>query len=482
MDGCLPEFCNDYLLVWTKRIPLQLLSQLPACVQDAKETLETMMNLPKSFEACLRSLSEAIDLLDHLKSGNVEAGFRFPLTSPYRVTASVGRWEKVNSELSQRMRKCDLNKNEALVSHTEDTNTRSADNSQNVGTCVGVDPEKQRTVSSADPVTCVTSSKGSDNGKHVNLSIRSAERSNLADLDPMQRLTAITDPKSAVAIAVDMVNCGQHGDAAALMDIVLEKHGRENVAALATRGTALALLGRLEQAVNDFNSAISIQPNYADFYKRRAQALSALDRDDDALDDLEQAMKLVSSEMQTVGQDYGVRSVDQSALHHSKVEILSDMARIHQKRRDYRRAQSSASEALLLRPEKAETLLSVLGSAEISQGNLREGIVAFEQIIAKNPENADAFLNLGMALKESSRVDDAVRALEHAALLGNGSSTEINAYRLLAQLRQGLGNHLLAVEDLDRALAVPGKSDAQEIELRFLRGNVNVNKEIDSKS
>lgn len=54
-------------------------------------------------------------------------------------------------------------------------------------------------------------------------------------------------------------------------------------------------------------------------------------------------------------------------------------------------------------------------------------------------------------------------------MLGRGTAVHVTALRLLAQMKQGLGDHLGAVKELDKALAV-AKTDAQRIELRFLKG------------
>ena len=61
------------------------------------------------------------------------------------------------------------------------------------------------------------------------------------------------------------------------------------------------------------------------------------------------------------------------------------------------------------------------------------------------------------------------QALLKAARLAKSGSTAVHAYRLLAQMRQGLGDHLGAVTELNRGLAAADR-DSQRIELRFLRG------------
>jgi len=58
------------------------------------------------------------------------------------------------------------------------------------------------------------------------------------------------------------------------------------MAAYIGRGTALALLGQLDKAIADFSSAIDIDRNCVDAWKRRGQSRAALGNDSEALYDL----------------------------------------------------------------------------------------------------------------------------------------------------------------------------------------------------
>jgi hypothetical protein len=62
-----------------------------------------------------------------------------------------------------------------------------------------------------------------------------------------------------------------------------------------------------------------------------------------------------------------------------------------------------------------------------------------------------------------------LQALRKAAQLAKSGATAVHAYRLLAQMKQGLGDHLGAVRELNRGITATDK-EAQRIELRFLRG------------
>lgn len=59
-----------------------------------------------------------------------------------------------------------------------------------------------------------------------------------------------------------------------------------NVFALVARGTCLALLTRLDEAITDFTNAINIFPKLPDAYRRRAQCYAAKGKVSEAIKDL----------------------------------------------------------------------------------------------------------------------------------------------------------------------------------------------------
>ena len=287
----------------------------------------------------------------------------------------------------------------------------------------------------------------------------------------LQKKIASQNPISAVDLAVQLVNSGKNRDAISLLNETLERHGKKNVGALATRGTALALIGDIRSAINDFSAAIELQPYYADFYKRRAQALAALGENEGALHDIAEALQLL--QRQGNNNSNILCEDNMNFCNQNIVELLLDSARIHQKRHDYMQAEVAVRKALGYCPQDTKPLLVILGSAQLSQGDLNDAIITYEKLIELDSSNSDAFLNFGMALKESNQVDKSAEMLEHAATLGAGSSVEINARRVLAQLKQGLGDHLEAIKHLDIAI-IKSKSINEIIELRFLRGEETI--------
>ena len=304
------------------------------------------------------------------------------------------------------------------------------------------------------------SSSGSGNGSTI-LANKVAEKEETAPQVPvpqqqqqytmqhMHRLVAMTDPASALHVAVTLVNNNQHDEAIAMLDLLIERNGPA-VAPLAARGTARALSGDLVGAVEDFNHAIADAPHEADFYKRRAQALGALGRDTDALHDLLKAKELCSNDAVATA------------------EVLADAARIHHKRRNYNRAELNIRTALDLNPQLSD-LLPLLAACQVGQGDLAEAAATYTGLMQAGYNQVDGIINMGMALKELCRVEDAAASLRRAANIGKGTVAEVNARRLLAQMWQGLGDHLGAIRELNAALDV-AQLEGHKVELTFLRG------------
>ncbi len=272
-----------------------------------------------------------------------------------------------------------------------------------------------------------------------------------AAVEPMHRLLALSNANAAVGIAVGLINSGALAEAAALLDLVLDRHSA-NAGALAARGTARALAGALPAAVEDFSAAIEAEPRHADFWKRRGQARAALGDDAGALADLDAAAACAP---------------DAAAA----ADARGDAARLRQRGRDYRRAEADARAALAARPDSPE-LLALLAACQVSQGDLEEGAAAYARVAAARPDDADAALAAGMALKELCRVAPAEAELRRAAAIGAGGAAEPAARKLLGQLRAGVGDPAGAAEEFTAALAA-ARDPAQRLELLLLRGGAH---------
>eukprot|EP00775_Hariotina_reticulata_P011921 gene11921-12065_t len=268
-----------------------------------------------------------------------------------------------------------------------------------------------------------------------------------------QTAASVADPSSDLEIAINQINAGQVEQAEALLDGILSSNPRE-LSALVARGTARALMRKLKEAVEDFTTAIDVEPRYPDTYKRRGQARSALGDTQGALEDLEKAAKLLDT----------LPGAEQMAAG-GPADCYSERGMLYQKLRDYRRAVKELVKATDLDSSNAQAF-NYLGLCRVSMGDIRDGCRAYERAIELQPEMREAWLNLGQALKEEGRVKEAERALTKAMTTADGAPC-MAAYRLLATMRQGQGRQADAIKVLDKALSF--KREEQKVELLYLR-------------
>jgi len=282
-------------------------------LQAAKEILLGLVATAR-YDVGFPVLAEAGDLLNELEAGAIKGGAVIPLIISRKIIAETPGKESRDTSTSNG------HHGKAVDQHV-DAMTVEAMPPPAPTKKQHVLPQEESLIDSEDPI------------------------------QPMHRLVALSDPGAAIGVAVGLVNSGKCGEAVALLDLIQKHHGT-NAAVHAARGTAKALLGELDDAVMEFDSAISLEPKVCDFYKRRSQALAACDRDMEALADLQQARQLAP--------DSATAS-----------EILADSARINQKRKDFRRAEEDLKTAFEIMPTgMTSDLLLLMGSCQVSQGDL----------------------------------------------------------------------------------------------------------------
>jgi len=296
-----------------------------------------------------------------------------------------------------------------------------------------------------------------------------------SSLTPAEHAIALGNPKAAIATAINFVNQAQHSKAIDFLNLILSHH-THFPGGYAARGTAYALTGRLDKAIEDFNTAIQLEPGYYDCYQRRGQALGAMNKVRGAISDYEKMIQLVPTD------ENNNKSGSAIML---KIGAYVDLGRLHNRIKDHKKAEQAFRTALSLMNssngdaplvitnssndgKKIETLKG-LALALMSQGDLADAATTYHQALAIEPNNAEIALSCGMVYKEKSDVEDATKMLLKAAHLalqqqqsnkyssndGQGwVSTAVHAYRLLAIMTFGRGDHLGAVTYLDTALDI----------------------------
>ena len=139
------------------------------------------------------------------------------------------------------------------------------------------------------------------------------------------------------------------------------------------KGAASHGLGRLDQAIEAYNDALSIRPEYALAYSNMANAL----RDQNRLDEAIKAYSRAISIKPGFAEAYNNLGI---ALRYKGT--LDEAVKAHKK-------------AISLKPNYNQAYIN-MGNALAAQDKLEDAIAAYNKAISLNPDNADAYYNIGI--------------------------------------------------------------------------------------
>jgi len=234
-----------------------------------------------------------------------------------------------------------------------------------------------------DGVLTITASKGS----------QKQDPAQAAALAAAQHLiahgigNASTDEQ--IALGYLQVNTGRYKEGMDIFNRLLKKD-KKLIAAYLGRGTAYALQGNLTAACNDFGSAIEIEPNVSDAWKRRGQTRAALGLDAEAIQDLTKAASI---------------SADYECFHQRGI--------VYHKMHDYRKGLADFRKALDLEANNHITW-NFVGLCENSLGRTREAIIAYQRAIHIDPKFKEAIANLAQAHRDAGDRDNSERIFAQA--------------------------------------------------------------------
>lgn len=254
-----------------------------------------------------------------------------------------------------------------------------------------------------------------------------------------------------------------------------DEHPIHKLILYANRAQLLAVGGRREEALADYDRAIAADPGYPDYYLDRGNLLHAMGRSAEALADYESVMRLSPpfpeayynrSEVRYAAGDLAGALAD---LDHT-LELDPDFGPayvnrcgLHVAAGDYARARQDVERGLSLAPHDPY-LLCVLGQVELAEERYPESRLAFDRALELDPELVAAWAGRAELAYERGDNELAVADLTRALKLGETAELLFNrslAYRaagLTGQARQDLLRAAeLAPDDADvrAALAEP---------------------------
>jgi len=148
------------------------------------------------------------------------------------------------------------------------------------------------------------------------------------------------------------------------------------------RGLAYSETGQSQEAINDFNQAISLFPNYAIAYSNRGLAYEAMGQMDHAVADFDQAIKL---------------NANYAGAYNNRCYALAEIGQQQQ-------ALADCQKALTLTPNDPKTLDS-LGFTYFRLGDYGHAIATYDAALKISPQMPESLYGRGVAKLKSG--DDA---------------------------------------------------------------------------
>jgi len=198
--------------------------------------------------------------------------------------------------------------------------------------------------------------------------------------------------------------------------------------ALCNYGLVLSALKRFDVALQSFDHAIALQPDYAEAFNNRGIPLVALQRLDEAVASYDRAIALQPD----YAEAFKNRAITLAAL------------------RRFDEALASYDRAIALKPNYAEAFYN-RGIALSRLDRIDEALTSYDRAIALAPDHAEAFNNRGNVLRNLNRSDDALASYDRALALKPGLAEALNNRGLLLAALERFDD---AVTSYDRVLAL----------------------------
>ena len=212
-------------------------------------------------------------------------------------------------------------------------------------------------------------------------------------------------------------------------------------------------VGKVEAALPFFKTALEVNPNMTQFWLSYIDALIKLNRLDDAKAVFDQAK---SSGAKGDGFDqlekrlatFHKKTINEKAQDPPQ-DQLDSLVKLYTKGQ-YQDALNE-SKKLLIKFYNSTLLYNIIGAVSEGLGKLNEAIEAYERAIAIEPENAEAFFNMGNAIKKQGKLGDAIQAYKTALFIKPDIP---EAYYNMGIALQQQGKLEEAIEAFKQALAI----------------------------
>jgi tetratricopeptide (TPR) repeat protein len=203
-------------------------------------------------------------------------------------------------------------------------------------------------------------------------------------------------------------------------------------------GNALLDTGRTPEAIEHYERAVRVSPDNSAMHYNLGGALLRTGRTSEAIEQFELALRI-----DPTNSSAHFDPVIYARMHYTLGNTLQHTGRLPEATEQY-------EQAVQLQPDNAEARYS-LGNALFQTGRLTEAIEQYEQDLRIEPNHAEAHGNLGLALQQSGRLPEAIDQYKQALLL---QPEYAEAHYNLGNALYQTGQLTEAIDEYEEALRV----------------------------
>lgn len=239
-------------------------------------------------------------------------------------------------------------------------------------------------------------------------------------------------------------------------------------------GNGYRFEGLVDRAIEEYRTAIELDPNYEKAYNNLGVALTSKGLYKEATEHLQIAIDInpnFAAAYNNLGVAYRSRGLFEESIEHFKTalrlkpaypEVLTNLAVSYIKQSRMQEALHSLEEAIRLDAKQADAY-SNLSTVYRKLGRYDEAIEVAEEALRIRPDFAAPHNNLGLAYVEMRQVNKAMEAFKKAITIDD---TYAEAYSNLGALYLSLGRYGEAIEELRTSVNI----DPTHINARFNLG------------
>lgn len=192
---------------------------------------------------------------------------------------------------------------------------------------------------------------------------------------------------------------------------------------LSDKGTALAELGKLEEANQIFDQVIAANPNIPEVWSNKSNILSSLGKPIEALACLDKALSIdpnlsfvwnnKAGIFHRLGRDIEALAAYQRALalKPNDAEIWSNVASVYTELEKHTEAVEAAEKSVKLDPHSPVSYLNLARALALS-GNVEKALKVSQNAVEIDPTYANGHFNVGIIHFNNDRIPEAVESFE----------------------------------------------------------------------